>query len=87
MREKNWLGVRMALSELVMMGTARSETKVSWRVLFVVAGPSVTDSDTAKLPSEVAVPEISPVIGLMLNPGGRPPAVNRADELAFFANT
>ena len=41
-------------------------------------GPSVTVKVTAELPSAVGVPEIRPVTASMLNPGGRPLALNLA---------
>ena len=40
--------------------------------------PSVTVKVTAELPSGAGVPEISPVTGSMLNPGGRPLALTLA---------
>ena len=85
--EKNCPGVRVAALGLVITGKAGSETQVSWRMPCVDEGPSVTVNVTPKPPSEVGVPEISPVTGSAFNPGGRPLASNCADELAFFVNT
>src|SRR5580765_3738892 len=36
-----------------------------------MAGPSVTVSVTRKLPSDTGVPEIRPVVGFIVKPGGK----------------
>ena len=61
-----------------MTGIVVSEVKVSSKVAVVVRLPSVTVRDTLKLPSDVGVPEIWPVTGSKLKPGGKPLALSRA---------
>src|ERR1051326_6875792 len=70
------LGKRKALFVLVMTGRAGSEVKVNSSVPVLVIPASVTIRVTRKLPSIVTVPEISPVAGSAVNPGGRPIALN-----------
>src|ERR1700750_2861892 len=65
-------GKRIALFGLTITGRARSEVKVSSKVPVFVLPASVTIRGTRKLPSLVTVPEISPVIGAAIKPGGRP---------------
>ena len=77
-KRKSKPGKRKALFALVMTGIARSDVKVNCRVVVLVRPASVAESVTRKLPSVVAVPEISPVTESMLKPGGRPVAVTRA---------
>jgi hypothetical protein len=71
----------------VITGIAGSEVNVSSSVEVVVTAPSLTVSVTPKLPSTVGVPEITPVAGSTLNPGGRPVALKRAVELPPVVNT
>jgi hypothetical protein len=66
---------------LVITGTVRSEVNVNSSVAMLVTPASVADSLTKKLPFVVAIPEISPVTGSALRPGGRPMALSRAAEL------
>ena len=68
-------------------GIAGSEVNVSSSVEIVVTAPSLTVSVTPKLPSVVGVPEMTPVTGSALNPGGRPVAVKRAVVLPPVVNT
>ena len=68
-------------------GIAGSEVKVSCSVEVVVTAPSVTVKITPKLPSAVGIPEMMPVTGSTLNPGGRPVALKRALELPPTVNT
>jgi len=56
-------------------------------VEIVVTAPSLTVSVTPKLPSRVGVPEMRPVTGSALNPGGRPVAVKRAVVFPPVVNT
>ena len=65
----------MCCSRLTITGTAGSDVKVNCSVPVFVMPFSVTESVTEKLPSVVAVPEIAPVTGSMLRPGGRPVAL------------
>jgi hypothetical protein len=66
---------------------AGSEVKVSCSVEVVIRAPSVTVKVTPKLPSAVGVPEITPVAGSVLNPGGRPVALKRAVAFPPVVNT
>jgi hypothetical protein len=50
--------------------------KVNCREPLAVELPSVAVSVTAKLPSVLGVPEITPVAGSTLNPAGRPLALS-----------
>ena len=68
-------------------GIAGSEVNVSSSVEIVVTAPSLTVSVTPKLPSRVGVPEMTPVAGSALNPGGRPVAVKRALASPRVVNT
>lgn len=68
-------------------GIAGSEVKVSCSVEVVVTAPSVTVRVTPKLPSRVGVPDMTPVAGSALNPGGRPVAVKRAVAFPPMVNT
>ena len=72
---------------MVITGMAGSEVKVSCNVEVVVRAPSLTVSVTPKLPSPVGVPDIRPVTGSALNPGGRPVALKRAVALPPVVNT
>jgi hypothetical protein len=71
----------------VITGIAGSEVKVNCSVEVVLTAPSVTVRVTPKLPSTVGVPEITPVSGSALNPGGRPVAVKRAVAFPPVVNT
>jgi len=71
----------------VITGIAGSEVKVSCSVEIVVTAPSLTVSVTPKLPSRVGVPDMTPVTGSALNPGGRPVALKRAFALPPVVNT
>ena len=68
-------------------GIAGSEVRVSCSVEVVVTAPSVTVRVTPKLPSAVGVPEMMPVTGSALNPGGRPVALKRVVALPPVVNT
>ena len=68
-------------------GIAGSEVKVSCSVKVLVTPSSVTVRVTPKLPSAVGVPEMTPVTGSALNPGGRPVALKRAVALPPMVNT
>jgi hypothetical protein len=71
----------------VITGIAGSEVNVSSSVEVVVRAPSLTVSVTPKLPSTVGVPDMTPVAGSALNPGGRPVAVKRAVASPLVVNT
>src|SRR6266446_2721078 len=53
-----------------MTGTVVSEANVDCSVVSCVVTPSVAVNVTRELPSEVGAPEMRPVTGSMLNPGG-----------------
>ena len=71
--------------ELIIKGKAGSDVNVSWREPFAVEVPSVSVSKTPKLPSAATVPEIRPVVELMLSPDGRPLAATLAAEVILLA--
>ena len=68
-------------------GIAGSEVNVSSSVEVVVRAPSLTVRVTPKLPSTMGVPDMTPVAGSALNPGGRPVALKRAVASPPMVNT
>jgi hypothetical protein len=70
---------------LVMIGNAGSDVKISCKVELAVALPSVSTSETPRLPSAETVPEIRPVAGSTLNPAGRPVAATVAADVMLLA--
>jgi hypothetical protein len=79
--------VRAVSRGLVITGIAGSEVNVSSSVERVVTVPSLTVRVTPKLPSTMGVPDMTPVAGSALNPGGRPVALKRAVGLPPVVNT
>ena len=77
----------MALLRLVITGAAGSEVKVSCSVEVVDIPVSVTVSITEKLPSRVATPEMSPVTGSAVSPGGSPEVLSLAAAVAPLVRT